>query len=155
MVWVGCSFLWCTIFFVFLLCHPVLWLVDGVDHRDMYVGRCSALTNLVTSETADVPPFVLVQFNFCCAGCLVEGSQRPWHLPFPPPSPPPWRRHCISIAVDMRTLLDRKNFSSSSDDQVAAHRVTAYYQKALEVDRNAHCVTTTRQPYLNLTITLT
>ena len=36
----------------------------------------------------------------------------------------------ISVAVDMRTLLDRKNFSSSSNGQVAAHRVTAYYQKA-------------------------
>ena len=30
----------------------------------------------------------------------------------------------ISVAVDMRTLLDRKNFSSSSNGQVAAHRVT-------------------------------
>ena len=39
------------------------------------------------SETAaDVPPFALVQINFCCAGCLVEGCQHPWH--------PPWRRHC-------------------------------------------------------------
>ena len=26
-----------------------------------------------SSETADVPPFVLVQIHFCCAGCLVEG----------------------------------------------------------------------------------
>ena len=30
----------------------------------------------------------------------------------------------ISVAVDMRTLLDRKNYSSSSNGQVAAHRVT-------------------------------
>ena len=30
----------------------------------------------------------------------------------------------ISVAVDMRTLLDRKNFSSSSNGQVAAHWVT-------------------------------
>ena len=30
----------------------------------------------------------------------------------------------ISVAVDMRTLLDRNNFSSSSNGQVAAHRVT-------------------------------
>ena len=85
MVWVGCSFLCCTIFFVFLLCHPVLWYVDGVDHRDTYVSRCSALKNLVTSETADVPPFVLIQIIFCCAGCLVEGCQHPWHGTPPPP----------------------------------------------------------------------
>ena len=39
----------------------------------------------------------------------------------------------ISVAVDMRTLLDRKNFSSSADGQVAAHRVTVYYQKALVI----------------------
>ena len=30
----------------------------------------------------------------------------------------------ISVAVDMRTLLDRNNFSSSSNGQVAAHQVT-------------------------------
>ena len=60
MVWVGCSFLWCTIFFVFLLCH------HEVDHRGTYVGRRSALKNPVTSETADVPPFLLVQINFYC-----------------------------------------------------------------------------------------
>ena len=35
----------------------------------MYVSRCSALKNPATSETADVPPFLLVQINFCCAGC--------------------------------------------------------------------------------------
>ena len=29
----------------------------------------------------------------------------------------------ISVAVVMRTLLDRKNFSSSANGQVAAHRV--------------------------------
>ena len=29
-----------------------------------------------------------------------------------------------TVAVDMRTLLDRKNFSSSCNGQVAAHRVT-------------------------------
>ena len=68
MVWVGCSFLWCTIFFVFLLCQPVLWQVDGVDHRDTYASRCSALKNLVTSETADVPPLFCTftnQFLLC------------------------------------------------------------------------------------------
>ena len=37
----------------------------------------------------------------------------------------------ISVAVDMRTLLDRNNFSSIANGQVAARRVTAYYQKAL------------------------
>ena len=37
----------------------------------------------------------------------------------------------ISVAVVMRTLLDMKTFSSSYNDQVAAHRVMAYYQKAL------------------------
>ena len=37
----------------------------------------------------------------------------------------------ISVAVDMRTLLDINNFSSSSNGQVAAQRVTAYYQKDL------------------------
>ena len=30
----------------------------------------------------------------------------------------------ISVDVDLRTLLDRKNFSSNSNGQVAAHRVT-------------------------------
>ena len=38
--------------------------MDEVDHRDTYVSRWSALKNLVTSETADVQPFVLVQINF-------------------------------------------------------------------------------------------
>ena len=37
----------------------------------------------------------------------------------------------ISVAVDMRTLLDRKNFSSSSNGQVAAHRVTGLIIKSL------------------------
>ena len=74
MVWVGCSFLWCTVFFVFLLCHPAPWYVDGVDHRDTYVSRRSTLKNPVTSETADVPPFLLVQINSSCAGCLAEGA---------------------------------------------------------------------------------
>ena len=36
----------------------------------------------------------------------------------------------ISVAVDMRTLLDRNNFSSRTNGQVAARRMTAYYQKA-------------------------
>ena len=35
----------------------------------------------------------------------------------------------ISVAIDMRTLLDRKNFSSSSNGQVAAHRVTGFIIK--------------------------
>ena len=69
MAWVGCSYLWCTIFvYAFRVCHPVLWYVDGVDHRDTYVSRRSALKNPVTSETADVPPFLLVQIIFYCAG---------------------------------------------------------------------------------------
>ena len=34
------------------------------------------------------------------------------------------RAEHISVAVDMRTLLDRKNNSSSSNGQVAAYRVT-------------------------------
>ena len=37
----------------------------------------------------------------------------------------------ISVAVDMRTLLDRKNFSSSSNGQVAAHRATGLIIKRL------------------------
>ena len=35
----------------------------------------------------------------------------------------------ISVAVDMRTLLDGNNFSSSSNGQVAAHRVTGLFNK--------------------------
>ena len=81
MVLVGCSFLWCTIFFVFLLSPSPM--VSG--RSGSYVSRRSALTNPVTSETADVPPFLLVQINFSRAGCLAEGCQHPWH--------PPWRRH--------------------------------------------------------------
>ena len=46
---------------------PSPMVSDEVDHRDTYVSRWSALKNLVTSETADVQPFVLVQINFCCA----------------------------------------------------------------------------------------
>ena len=41
----------------------------------------------------------------------------------------------ISIAEDMRTLFDRKNCSSSSNGQVAAHRVTGL-QKALAAALN-------------------
>ena len=37
----------------------------------------------------------------------------------------------ISVDVDMRTLLERKNSSSSSNGQVAAHRVTRLIIKAL------------------------
>ena len=37
----------------------------------------------------------------------------------------------ISVAVDMRTLMDRNNFSSSSNCQVTAHRVTGLIIKAL------------------------
>ena len=40
--------------------------MDGVDNRDTYVSRRSAVKNPVTSETADVPPFLLVQINFSC-----------------------------------------------------------------------------------------
>ena len=36
----------------------------------------------------------------------------------------------ISVAVDMCTLLDRKNFSSSSNGQAAAHRATGLIMKA-------------------------
>ena len=43
-------------------------------------------------------------------------------------------QYTISVAVDMRTLLDRNNFSSRSNGQVAAHRVTAYYQNAFVND---------------------
>ena len=37
----------------------------------------------------------------------------------------------ISVAVDMRTLLDRNNFSSRANGQVAAHRVTELIIKRL------------------------
>ena len=37
----------------------------------------------------------------------------------------------ISVAVDMRTLLDRNSFSSSSNGHVAAHRVTGLIIKRL------------------------
>ena len=37
----------------------------------------------------------------------------------------------ISVAVDMRTLSDRNHFSSSSNGQVAAHRVTGLIIKRL------------------------
>ena len=48
--------------------------MDGVDHRDTYVSRRSALKNPVTSEAADVPPFLLVQINFYCAGAWPRGA---------------------------------------------------------------------------------
>ena len=38
----------------------------------------------------------------------------------------------ISVAVDMRTLLDRKNFSSRTNGQVAARRVTGLIIKWFE-----------------------
>ena len=37
----------------------------------------------------------------------------------------------ISVAVDMRTLLDRNNFGSIFNGQVAAHRVTGLIIKRL------------------------
>ena len=37
----------------------------------------------------------------------------------------------ISVAVDMHTLLDRKNFSSNSNGQIAAHQVTELIIKRL------------------------
>ena len=37
----------------------------------------------------------------------------------------------VSVAVDMRTLLDRNNFSSSSNGQVSARRVTGLIIKRL------------------------
>ena len=37
----------------------------------------------------------------------------------------------ISVAVDMRTLLDRTNFSSRTNGQVAARRVTGLIIKRL------------------------
>ena len=43
----------------------------------------------------------------------------------------------ISVAVDMRTLLDRKSFSSSSNGQVAAHRVTRLIIKRLWLNSSA------------------
>ena len=57
-----------------------------MDHRDTYVSPRSALKNPVTSETADVPPFLLVQIIVSRAGCLVEGCQHPRH-PLAPPLP--------------------------------------------------------------------
>ena len=51
--------------------------MDGVDHRDTYVSRRSDLKNLVTSETADVPPFVLVQINFVVQGAWSRGASTP------------------------------------------------------------------------------
>ena len=45
----------------------------------------SALKNPITSETADVPPFFLVQINFF----LVSGRGVPAPLAPPPPPPPP------------------------------------------------------------------
>ena len=45
-----------------------------------------------------------------------------------------WSRRHISVALDMHTLLDRKNISSRTNGQVGASRVTAYYQKAGIID---------------------
>ena len=45
----------------------------------------------------------------------------------------------ISVAVDMRTLLDRKTFSSITNGQVAARSSDwAYYQKALIIPTRQH-----------------
>ena len=53
-------------------------MVSGRSGSSRHVRKpMLALKNLVTSETADVPPIVLVQINLCCAGCLVEGCQHP------------------------------------------------------------------------------
>ena len=43
----------------------------------------------------------------------------------------------ISVAVDMRTLLGRKNISSRTNGQVAARRVTGLITKALAVFRQS------------------
>ena len=51
------------------------------------------------SETADVPPFLLVQIHFSGAGCLAEGCQHHWH--------PPWRRHCIHMRTSAETAGHR------------------------------------------------
>ena len=48
-----------------------------MDHRDTYVSRRSDLKNLVTSETADVPPFVLVKINFVVRGAWSRGASTP------------------------------------------------------------------------------
>ena len=40
-------------------------------------------------------------------------------------------QYTFSLAVDMRALLDMNNFSSSSNGQVAAHRVTGLIIKRL------------------------
>ena len=65
MVWVGyvafCGALFTSYFF------SVTQSYGKWTEWIMYVSRWSALKNLVTSETADVQPFVLVQINFCCA----------------------------------------------------------------------------------------
>ena len=57
-------------------CRPVLW-----SHRDTYVSRRSALKNPLTSETADVPQFLLVQNQFLLCGVPVRGVS----APVPPP----------------------------------------------------------------------
>ena len=88
MVWVGCSFLWCTIFFVFLLLSPSP-MVSGRSGSSRHVRKLTLgfEKSTVTSETADVPPFLLAQINFTRAGCLAKGCQHPWNPPPPPPPP--------------------------------------------------------------------
>ena len=49
-----------------------------------------------------------------------------------------WSRRHISVAVDMRTLLDRIHLSSRTSDQVAARRVTGLIIKALIMARISH-----------------
>ena len=47
----------------------------------------------------------------------------------------------ISVDVDLRTLLDRKNLSSNSKGQVAAHRVTGLITRAvLRLECSLDCI---------------
>ena len=75
MVWVGCSFLWCTIIFVFLLSPSPMVVPKWTE------GSLRHVRKPVTSETADVPPSLLLQINFSRARCLAEGCQHPGTTP--------------------------------------------------------------------------
>ena len=69
-------------------------MVSGRSGSSRHVGLrkpTSALKNPVTSETADVPPFFLVQINFV----LVWGA---WPRGASTPGTPPWRRHRVGLS---------------------------------------------------------
>ena len=57
-----------------------------------------------------------------------------------------WSCRHISVAVDMRTLLDRKNFSSITNGQVAARRVTGLIIKRLWCNTAGGRVVTYSEP---------